>query len=121
MPCHPMRPAFALGQQPVRHVELFRRQGARSADPHSKHRIFVRASVRGGPYTPPEPLLARDSGVSPDRTGFRHPDGLGGRVPQCNSQPSSVAVNVARPSPWLCCPLVLCSIVPSSTIGQFTT
>src|SRR3954463_2056573 len=51
--------------------------------------------------------------------GFRHPHGLGGRVPQCNSQPSSVAVNVTRPSPWLCRPLVLCSIVPSSTIGQF--
>src|SRR5215207_5876683 len=26
-----------------------------ACDPHSKHRIFVRPSVRGGPYTQPSP------------------------------------------------------------------
>src|SRR5215217_944018 len=57
---------------------------------------------------------------TPAGAGFRHPDGPGGRVPQCNSQPSSVAVNMTRPSPWLYCPLVFCSTVPSSTIGHFT-
>jgi hypothetical protein len=81
-PDHPGRdrPAFALGQQPMRHVELFWRQGAR------------RANTLSAPPGDPHPCLFRS------RINSRSNSAKAANTPRLN-RPSGRVVSMAAHSP----------------------